>query len=255
MKHKVPCGLGDFLRVELCYNEGVTDGGRWYFGNLVPWQFGMKYKGGIYMAKGKKHRTVNPELEAEIAEWKDYLMKDLQERVEKNGYKPLSARQMKKTTNGDATYERMLRVIGRGDPTRLERVMLEMVKAGASEQTESFEEAKPFEEIRHFENPESFEEQQDFENAVRFEEATAGPVEGMPEATVEDEPQASKARKKWERSAMLEFLVEKYRELGRVPKQKEIVEWSKAGLCPSYQTCMKLLGVSSKAQWQDLLER
>lgn len=38
-------------------------------------------KGGIYMAKATKHNAVNPELEAEIAEWGDYLMADLRERA------------------------------------------------------------------------------------------------------------------------------------------------------------------------------
>lgn len=145
--------------------------------------------------------------------------------MEKNGYKPLSARQMKKTTNGDVTYERLLRVIGRGDRARLERVMMEIVKEGNNRV------------------------------AVPPENTSAVPAEDTFEAAVEGVPRVPKVRKKWDRFKLLEYLTEKYRELGRVPKQKEIVEWSKAGLCPSYQTCMKLLGVSSKAEWQDLLER
>ena len=79
------------------------------------------------MSKKKNRKQMAADLAQEIEEWEEYLLKDLRERIEKNGGEELSERQLKKTVN-DATCERMVRIVGRGDPERLRQRMRGMVQ-------------------------------------------------------------------------------------------------------------------------------
>ena len=198
----------------------------------------------------KKRKSISPELAQEIEEWEEYLLADLRERIVKNKGEALSERQLKKTMNGDATYERMVRVVGRGNPERLRQVMMRMVQEvqGAHANSERFESAGCFEESEHFEVAKSFEESEVFEAAGSFEK-----TECFESAEHFEKPNEKPKRQKWNGADLLVFLRGKCRELGRVPTSTEVATWSKAKLCPSYPTCMKLLGVKSKAEWGKIL--
>lgn len=202
--------------------------------------------------KKEKRERIAAELAQEIEDWEIYLLMDLQERIKKNGGKPLSERQLKKTTNGNATYERMVRVIGRGSPERLRQVMTRMAykPRGMREGDKRFEEAKSFEKTEHFESENHFEESGRFESAEHFEEFETRTDETSREVSqLAEKPE----RKKWDKESLLVFLRGKCRELGRAPKSVEVAEWSKKKLCPSYPTCMKLLEVNTKVELDELL--
>lgn len=206
-----------------------------------------------------KKKQLSAELAAEAEEWKDYLEADLRERVAKNGGKPLSARQLKKTTNGDATYERLVRILGGGDPGRLQQLMLQMVREyneAKAKQEECFEKAESFEVKESFETEEYFEPEEHFEGEASAEVAEITEKSKEVEASREASQLAAKPkRQKWDKEGLLAFLRGKHRELGRVPTSTEIAKWSKEKLCPSYPTCMKLLEVESKAEWKAILLR
>lgn len=218
------------------------------------------------MGKKKKVRErMAAELAQETEEWKDYLMADLRERIRNNGGKMLSERKLKKTSNGDATYERMVRVVGRGRPDRLrqevakmvQEVQKEQMEGGGSERRECLDSVKHFESAEHFEKPECFEMEESFEESGNFEEEGRFEVqEDLPQedSLQEDSRLAEKTkRQRWDKASLTAFLREKCRELGRVLMVKDISAWSKAKLCPSYPTCMKILEVESKAELEKLL--
>lgn len=201
--------------------------------------------------KNQKQDTVD--LAQEIEEWRDYLLADLRERVENSKNGVLSERKLKKTSNGDATYERLVRVIGRGNPERLrkevakieqevreERKNSKLLKKGENlEKSEPFELEQPIEEVKRFEPEESFEPARHFEKDETSREVSQ----------LAEKPK----RQKWDKMSLLVFLQEKCQELGRVPMVKDISAWSKAKLCPSYPTCMKILEVESKVELEKLL--
>lgn len=212
------------------------------------------------MGKKKEQKRLDPELEQEISEWGEYLLADLRDRIKKNKGKMLSERGLKKTSNGDATYERLVRVIGRGSPERLRQIVAKMVQEvqGVQETQETQETWGNFEDLEHFESEKHFEEPRHFEPEKHFEGAERCEViERFEEAEVREsdasrglsQPAGRVKRQKWDKASLVVFLQERCQELGRVPTSKEIAVWSKAKLCPSYPTCMKILEVESKAEW------
>lgn len=212
------------------------------------------------MGKKKEQKRLDPELEQEISEWGEYLLADLRDRIKKNKGKMLSERGLKKTSNGDATYERLVRVIGHGSPERLRQIVAKMVQEvqgvqetqETQETWENFEDLEHFESEKHFEEPRHFEPEKHFEGAERCEVIECLEAAEVRESDVSRELSRSAGRvkrQKWDKASLIAFLQEKCRELGRVPTSKEIAVWSKAKLCPSYPTCMKILEVESKAEW------
>lgn len=203
---------------------------------------------------GKKNQKQDAvDLAQEIKEWEDYLLADLRERVENSKNGVLSERKLKKTSNGDATYERLVRVIGRGNPERLRKEVVKIEQEVREERKnskslkkgENFEKSEPFELEQSIEEVKRFEPEESFEPARHFEkDETSREVSQLAEKP---------KRRKWDKMSLLVFLQEKCQELGRVPTSKEVATWSKAKLCPSYPTCMKLLEAQSKADWVKIL--
>lgn len=188
----------------------------------------------------KKRKSDDLQLIQEREEWEDYLLADLRERIQENRGQPLSQRQLKKTKNGDATYERLLRVIGLGDRNRLERVMQNMVQELKELELVCHESEASLEPTLSVSPPASDQECHESETSLKEEKD--------PEKAL----QATRIRKKWDKPMLVGFLSESYQKLGRIPKQEEIRVWSKEGLCPSYGTWMRILECP-KADWEEVV--
>ena len=178
-----------------------------------------------------------------------------------------------KKTRGDATYALLVEVIGRGKPDRLRQVMVKMsqemqgVLGGdeRSKESKSCDSEKRLEDVKHFEAEERFEDSERFEAEKHFEAAECFETVGCPEKNGLSQSQDGEdshdtvqsvgevKRQKWTKVDLMQFLYQKYQELGRIPAQKEVQEWSKAKLCPSYETWRKLFDYRPKTEWEEML--